>query len=206
MATVRIATDQPDLTPVFGPLDDEQKARVVGHLVTADARLTALHETLSEQQPDCGWETEGVVLDTEISGQASIHVKVEDAKGTITFAAELRPGNFFGDEDNPWQPGRPPLVMATDAWDVEGSIDVRFRARVAGRPYTIQEQVHELEERRHDTPDAAAEAFAALCAELADLALSREATLLAWKPDAVEAKGGPPARPADSEASEEDDG
>jgi len=165
---------------------------MVAQLEAADARLSAVHEQLNEQTGG-GWETEGVVLETEISGQASIRVSVEDAKGTVTFSAELRPRNFFGDEDNPWQPGRPPLQMATDAWDLEGSIDVRFKTRVAGRPYTIQEQVHELEERRYDTPEAAAEAFAALCDELAELALSREATVIAWKPDAVEAKAGPPA-------------
>jgi hypothetical protein len=182
MATQRISTDHPDLAPVFGALDDAQRARVVELLETADARLTAVHETLNERT-DGDWETEGVVLETEVSGQASINVSVEDAKGTLTFAAELRPRNFFGDEENPWRPGRPPLVMATDAWEVEGSIDVRFKTRVAGRPYTIQQQVVELEERRRETPEAAAEAFAAICEELAELALSREATVAAWKPE-----------------------
>ena len=181
MSTQRISTDNPDVSPVFGVLDDAQRARVVEQLTAADKRLAGVHDALN-QQTGGGWETEGVVLETEVSGQAAIKVSIEDAKGTITFSAELRPRNFFGDEDNPWQPGRPPLVMATDAWDVEGSVDVRFKTRVSGRPYTIQEQVVELEERRHETPEAAAEAFAALCAELAELALSREPTVAAWKP------------------------
>lgn len=201
MATQRISTDHPDLAPVFGVLDAAQRARVVELLEAADARLAAVHEALAERT-DGGWETEGVVLETEVSGQAMIKVSVEDAKGTLTFAAELRPRNFFGDEEHPWQPGKPPLQMATDAWDVDGSVDVRFKTRVAGRPYTIQEQVVELEERRYETPEGAAEAFAASCEELAELALSREATVAAWKPE--EKGGASPAR-AETEATGETD-
>jgi hypothetical protein len=82
-----------------------------------------------------------------------------------------------------WTPGRPPMTMATDGWDVEGGVSVRFRTRVANRPYTIQEQVVELEERRYESALEATEAFAALCGRLAELAHSREATVEAWKPD-----------------------
>jgi hypothetical protein len=201
MTTQRISTDDPDVSPVFGVLDDEQRGRVVEQLTAADTRLTAVHDALNEQTGG-GWETEGVVLETEISGQAAIDVLIQDAKGTVTFSAQLRPRNFFGNEDNPWQPGRPPLVMATDGWDVEGSVDVRFRTRVSGRPYTIQEQVVELEEQRYVTPEAAAEAFAALCGKLAELALSREPTVAAWKPDAVEESGtaAPAETPEEGEA------
>jgi hypothetical protein len=202
MATERISTDPPDLSSVFGALEDAQRARVVELFEAADARLTGVRDAL-DGRTEAGWETEGVVLETEVSGQAMIKVLVEDAKGTLTFTAELRPRNFFGDEEHPWQPGKPPLKMATDAWDVEGSVDVRFKTRVAGRPYTIQEQVHELEEHRHETPEAAAEAFAAMCEELAELAMSREATVAAWKPE--EASGDETSSAATAAAAETDE-
>jgi hypothetical protein len=181
MSTHPISTEHPDLSPVFGALEGESQARVVEQLTAADRHLAGVYATLVEQPG--GWQTEGVVLETEVSGQAAIKALLEDEKGSLTFSAELRPRNFFGNDASPWQPGRPPLVMATDAWDVEGSVAVRFRTRVAGRPYTIQEQVVELEERRYETPESAAEAFAAVCAELAELARSREPVVDAWRPE-----------------------
>jgi hypothetical protein len=139
-----------------------------------------------------GFHSDGVVIETELSGQAMIKILVEDAKGAVTFSAELRPANFYGSEDHPWQPGRPPMVMSTDSWDVGGEVAVRFKTRVAGRPYTIQEQVFEIAEKRHETATDAVEAFVAVCAKLTDLALSRDPTLQGWKPEIPAAVGGPP--------------
>ena len=129
------------------------------------------------------------MLETEISGQAMIRILLEDEKGSVSFAAEVRPRNFYGDPEHPWQPGRPPMRMATDGWDVEGSVSVRFKTRVAGRPYTIQEQVVEIDEKRYDSVDEAVDAFAAVCARLADLAVSRDPNVKGWKPDAPESLG-----------------
>lgn len=182
MATNRISTDHPDLTPVLGPLDDDQRTRIVELLEGADARLSALHETLLEQT-GLTWNTDGVILETSLSGQASIDAMIEESTGKVTFSLQLRPRNYFPTEEGMWQPGRPPLVMATDAWDVDGSVEVRFKTRVAGRPYTIQEQVAEIEERRYEGAVEAVEGFAAVAEELVELALSREATVDAWKPE-----------------------
>ncbi|HWE81169.1 MAG TPA: hypothetical protein VG265_05940 [Gaiellaceae bacterium] len=175
-------SDHPDLAPVFGQLDDDQRGRIAELLGEADARLAEAYEHLASQGT---WNTEGVVLTTEVSGQASIDVLMEESAGKLTFEAQLRPSNYFPTEEGMWQPGRPPLVMATDGWDVDGAVSVRFRTRVAGRPYTIQEQVRQIEEARYDTPIAAAEAFAKACEKLAKLAASRDATVVAWKPDAA---------------------
>jgi hypothetical protein len=190
MAAARISTDKPDLTPVLGELDADAVS-LADQLAAADEQLSGIVDTLNERGGN-GFHTEGVVLETELSGQALIKIIVEDAKGAVSFIAELRPENFFGSEDHPWQPGRPPMVMSTDAWDVAGEVAVRFKTRVAGRPYTIQEQVFEIAEKRHETASDAVVAFAAVCAKLTDLALSRDPTLLGWKPEIPAAVGGPP--------------
>jgi hypothetical protein len=191
VTAVRISEEKPDLSPVLGELDKAQAEGLTAQLATADEALAGLIETLDERGGN-GFHSDGVVLEQEVSGQAQIRILLEDAKGAVGFAAELRPGNFFGDERNPWQPGHPPMVMETDAWHVAGEVSVRFKTRVAGRPYTIQEQVLEIEEERFETPAAAVAAFAALCERLAQLALSREPTLGGWKPDVPESVGGPP--------------
>ena len=59
-------------------------------------------------------------------------------------------------------------------------------ARRDGRPYTIQEQVVELDEERYETPESAVEAFVAACEKLVELALSRDPTVAAWKPEIPE--------------------
>ena len=87
---------------------------------------------------------------------------------------------------------QPPMVMATDAWDVAGEVSVRFKTRVGGRPYTIQEQVVELNEKRYETPEEAVEAFVAACDKLIELALSKEPKVDGWKPDIPESVGAPP--------------
>jgi hypothetical protein len=190
MAGERI-TGKPDLAPVLGELDEEQAATLTGELAGADERLAALAEKLNENG-GVGFATEGVLLEQEWSGQAMIKALVENEKRNVGFAAELRPRNFFGDEDNPWQPGRPPMVMATDAWDVAGEVSVRFKTRVAGRPYTIQEQIVELVETRYETVEEAVGAFVAACDELIELALSKPPKVAGWKPDIPESVGAPP--------------
>jgi hypothetical protein len=191
MATERISTEEPDLAPVLGELDEQQRTAVTEKLSAADRRLAELAETLNERG-GAGFATEGVLLEQEFSGQAQIRVMVENEKGNVGFAAELRPHNFYGDEDNPWQPGRPPMVMATDAWNVAGEVSVRFKTRVGGRPYTIQEQVVELAEKRYETVEEAIDAFAATCERLAELALSKSPDVAGWKPEIPESVGGPP--------------
>jgi hypothetical protein len=192
MATTRISSDQPDLSPVFGKQDEDAAAMLAEILAGADSAVTETVGKLNEQAADAGFDTDGVVLETEVSGQAMVRVQVENAKRSVTFAAELRPHNFYGDEENPWQPGRPPLVMATDGWNVDAAVSVRYKTRVQSRPYTIQEQIEELEEERFETPEAAARGFAAVCERLAELALSREPTVAGWKPEIPEEVGGPP--------------
>jgi hypothetical protein len=191
MPIARIPTEKPDLAVVLGELDEEQAAKVAAPLEAVDARLTELAETLNERG-GVGFNTDGVVLETEVSGQAMIVALVENEKRNVAFGAQLRPRNFYPDEDNPWQPGRPPMVMATDAWDVDGEVAVRFKTRVAGRPYTILENVHEISEKRYEDPVEAVEAFAAACQKLADLALSHEPNVKGWKPDIPESIGHPP--------------
>jgi len=190
MTTERI-TENPDLSPVLGELAEDQAATLADQLEGVDARLRALAEALNENG-GVGFATDGVVLEQEWSGQALIKAMVENEKRNVTFSAELRPQNFFGDENNTWQPGRPPMVMSTDAWDVAGEVSVRFKTRVGGRPYTIQEQVVELPERRHESPGDAVEAFVAACDKLIELALSKPPKVAGWKPDIPESVGAPP--------------
>ena len=189
MTATRV-TLRPELAPVFGEVDDERAERLYERLAAADALLSGIVETLNERG-GIGFKSDGVLLEQEISGQAMIKVLVENEKRSVGFAAELRPRNFFADEDHPWQPGRPPLVMATDAWDVDGAVSVRYKTRVAGRPYTIAEQMVEISEQRYDTVESAVEAFVAACEQLAELALSREPTLPGWKPEIPASVGAP---------------
>jgi hypothetical protein len=190
VASVRV-TESPDLSPVFGELDDERAASVQERLAAVDAQLAALADELNEKG-GVGFATEGVLLETELSGQAMIRVLVENAKRNLTFAAEIRPANFFGDEENPWQPGQPPMKMWTETWDVEGSVSVRFKTRVAGRPYTIQESMVEIPEKRFVTLDRTLQAFTDAARKLVELANTREPTVPAWKPEIPESVGGPP--------------
>ncbi len=84
------------------------------------------------------------------------------------------------------------MTMSTDAWDVAGEVSVRFKTRVGGRPYTIQEQVVELAEKRYETAGEAVEAFVATCGKLVELALSKEPNVAGWKPEIPESVGAPP--------------
>jgi hypothetical protein len=184
-------TEKPDLSPVLGELEEEQAAALTEQLAGADERLAALADKLNEAG-GVGFATEGVVLEQEWSGQAMVKMLVENEKRNVSFGAELRPQNFFGDENNPWQPGRPRMVMSTDAWDVAGEVSVRFKTRVGGRPYTIQEQVVELAEKRYESAGEAVAAFVEACDKLIELALSKEPKVAGWKPDIPESVGAPP--------------
>ena len=190
MTASRISEEKPDLSPVLGELDEEGAGRLQTELAAADESLTGIVGRLDAHGGN-GFHSEGVLLEQEVSGQALISVLLEDAKGTVGFSAELRPRNFYADDGDPWQPGRPPMVMDTSGWDVGGEVAVRYKTRVGGRAYTIQEQVLELEEERYDSPDEAVAAFAGLCGRLAELALSRDPTVAAWKPEIPESVGGP---------------
>ena len=190
MTTIRI-TERPDLSPVLGELDEEPAAQASDRLAAADAQLASVAETLNERG-GAGFTTDGVVVERELSGQTMIKVLVENEKRSVGFAAELRPRNFFGDPEYPWQPGRPPMVMATDAWDVAGEVSVRFKTRVGGRPYTIQEQVVELAEKRYESVAEAVAAFVEACDNLIGLALSKEPKVAGWKPDIPDSVGAPP--------------
>jgi len=187
----RISGEKPDLSPVLGELEEEQAGRLHLELADADQVLTGIIATLDERGGDA-FRSDGVLLEQEASGQALVRVLLEDARGAIGFAAELRPKNFYPDGSDPWQPGRPPMVMDTTGWDVGGEVTVRYKTRVGRRPYTIQEQVLELEDERYDTPEEAVAAFASLCERLAELALSRDPTVAGWKPDIPASVGGPP--------------
>ena len=72
MPTERI-TDQPDLSPVLGELEEEQAAALTEQLTLADERITTLTEKLNEAG-GVGFATEGVVLEREWSGQAMIKI------------------------------------------------------------------------------------------------------------------------------------
>jgi hypothetical protein len=190
VTAVRI-TEKPDLSPVLGEVEDAHANTLSEDLAETDAQLAELADTLNERGGN-EFHTDGIVLESELSGQTMIKVLLEDAKGSVGFAAELRPKNFYGDEEHPWQPGRPPMVMDTEAWDVGGEVTVRFKTRVQGRPYTIQEQVLEIADERHETAEEAVAAFRAVCERLIGLALSNEPTLQGWKPEIPESVGGPP--------------
>ena len=115
---------------------------------------------------------------------------VEDTEAEIEFNVELRPSNFF-DEARPWRPGEPPRHMGTGQWDVEGEVLVMRVAKVSGRKYTIQETAADLEESRHDSPEAAVAAFAKYVDDLVELALSREPTTEAWQSDVDRVRAAP---------------
>ena len=178
--TTQRITAAPDLSVVFGGLDDDAKARVAGQLEAADERLAALVGTLAERSGRTSWETSGVGLVTFESGQAMVNGVVKDPPEGLTFGVELRPRNFFEDE-RPWQPGQAPRSMSTDAWDVEGEVQVRTVTRIQGRKYTVEESAAELPEQRHESVDAALAAFVAYVDELVELALSRDPVASAWQ-------------------------
>ncbi len=184
----------PDLSVVFGELEDDRKALVQEQLDVAGKCLTDLAATLGERSGRT-WKTSGVGVEVYESGQAMVNGAVEDPAEGITFSVELRPSNFFDDE-RPWRPGEAPRPMATDAWDVEGEALVLKVTRVSGRKYTIQESAAELEEQRYDTPEAATAALVQFASDLAELALSRDPVAASWQSD-IDEIGAPPPDPED---------
>jgi|GEM_PF-4866620 hypothetical protein len=167
-----ITSDDLDLEPVFGALDAETRERVLAELRRGDEALRAVAAEL-------GIESEGLVLSTYPSGQTEVAATLRAAGGKLSFEVGLRPRNFFSPH-NPWRPGQPPRPMQTDAWDVDGAVNVMVRRLVGQHKYTIQEQAVELETTRYESPVEAAAALAACCERLAELARSREATVEAW--------------------------
>jgi len=79
-----ITADDLDLTPVFGALDDETKARVVEELRRADAALVAVRDEL-------GLEGDGLTLEQYPSGQAEVIGVLRGSEGKLTFETGLRP-------------------------------------------------------------------------------------------------------------------
>ena len=133
---------------------DDQRAQIQEQLDAVGARLDEVTATLAERSGRDSWKTNSVHVELFESGQTMIKASVEDTEEDIEFNVELRPSNFF-DEARPWRPGEPPRHMGTGQWDVEGEVLVMRVAKVSGRKYTIQETAAELEESRHDSPDAA---------------------------------------------------
>jgi hypothetical protein len=168
-----ITADDLDLAPVFGALDDETKDRVLDELRRADATLVAVRDEL-------GLEGDGLTLECYPSGQTEVIGMLRGADGKLTFETSLRPRNFFS--ESPWQPGRAPRSMMTNAWDADGYIRVMVRRPVGGHKYTIQETGAEIDEQHFETAVEAAAGLAAVCDQLAELARSREATVEAWTP------------------------
>ena len=172
-STQPITSEDLDVAPVFGELDDETREQVLEALRRADTTLSTLRDEL-------GLEGEPVTLAQYPSGQTEVVASVTGAGGKLSFEAGLRPRNFFS--ESPWQPGRAPRAMMTDAWDVDGFVRVMVRRLVGTHKYTIQETGAELDEQRFDAPEAAAAGLAAVCDRLAELARSREPTVEAWTP------------------------
>jgi len=166
-----ISSDELDLAPVFGALEDDVKERVLDELRRAESTLAALRDEL-------GLAGEPLTLERYPSGQAEVATNLKGAEGKLTFEAGLRPRNFFS--ESPWQPGHAPRPMVTDAWDVDGYVRVMVRRPVGRHKYTIQETAEELEERRFTDPAEAAAALAEVVDRLAELARSREPTVDAW--------------------------
>jgi hypothetical protein len=179
-----------DISLVLGELADEQRTAIQEQLDAADAKLADLTAKLTERSGRDTWQLSGVRVELFDSGQTMIKGGVEDTDEEIEFNVELRPSNFF-DEARPWRPGEPPRHMGTGEWDVEGEALVMRVAKVSGRKYTIQETAAELEESRHDSPEAAVAAFAKYVDDLVELALSRDPTTEAWQSD-VDEYGRPP--------------
>jgi hypothetical protein len=171
--TQPISSDELDLAPVFGELDDDTKERVLEQLRRADATLASVRDELD-------FEGVPITLEQYPSGQTEIAANLKGAAGKLSFEAGLRPRNFFS--ESPWHPGRAPRSMMTDAWDIDGAIRITVRKLVGTHKYTIQEAAEEIDEQRFEEPVEAAAAFAAVCERLAELARSREATVEAWTP------------------------
>ena len=165
-----------DLTFVFGPeAGDEVKAAIAA----ADARLRELRDELAARSGH-EWETAGLTLQTQPSGQTSIDGTLVDPEERLRFTVQLRPENYFS--THPWRPGHAARPMSTNGWDVDGEAMVTVVRRVLNKKYPIQESGGELEERHFTSPAEAAAGLVTAVEELAALAGSREPTAAAWTP------------------------
>ena len=168
----RITTENPDLTTVFGELEDSRRRAVVMELARAEDCLLGLRDELIARTGDA-WQSDALCLHTVTSGHASIDGYVENDE--LTFAVELRPRGSRA--LSPSQPGDPPQAMPTDAWDVEAMVFV-----VSDAPVNYgQDTAAELPAGRHERAEEAAAALADVCAELRRLALARPAEAAAWR-------------------------
>ena len=135
----------------------------------------ALRETLAEQTGE-SWNCRGVLLvASENLGFGTIDAEVE-GDGDVSFWARLTPCW----DTSGWQPGGPGQA-GKGAWDLEAEITV----------YTDENHdrggdvVLELPARRYLSPEEAAVGFAATCAELGELALSRRPNVASWQPEST---------------------
>src|SRR5436190_20281235 len=94
-----ISSDELDIAPVFGELDDATKERVVEELRRANSALAAVRDEL-------GFEGVPLTLEQYPSGQTEVVANLRGADGKLSFEAGLRPRNFFS--ESPWRPGRAP--------------------------------------------------------------------------------------------------
>ena len=168
-----ITSEDLDLTPVFGELDDATKEQVLSALRRAEATLAAVRDELE-------LTGETLSLQRYPSGQTEVISSLKTSDGKVTFDVGLRPRNFFS--ESPWQPGRAPRTMVTDAWDVDGAVRVMVRRLVGSHKATIEESREEIDEERFSSPVDAANALAAVAEKLAGLARSREPNVTAWTP------------------------
>src|SRR5262245_57932141 len=134
-----ISSDELDLAPVFGELDDDTKERVLDELRRADSLLAGVRDELS-------FAVVPLTLEQYPSGQTEVVASLKGAAGKLSFEAGLRPRNFFS--ESPWHPGRAPRAMMTDAWDTDGAVRVTVRKLVGTHKYTIQETGAEIDEQR----------------------------------------------------------
>ena len=168
--------DEADLTAVFGPeAGDDVRAAIVA----ADARLRELRDALAARSGG-EWETAGLTLETQPSGQTSIDGTLVNPGERLRFAVQLRPENYFS--GHPWRPGHAARPMSTNGWDVDGQVTVTVVRHVLNKKYPIQENGGELEERHFTSPAEAAAGLVTAVEELAALAGSREPTAAAWTP------------------------
>lgn len=165
-----------DLSPVFGQFADDEVKQAIAR---ADERLRRLRDELAERSGH-DWQTEGLTLETQPSGQASVRGTLDDAEERLTMGVELRPENYFS--EHPWRPGHAARPMSTNGWDVDGIVYVIVERRVLNKKYPIQATGAEVEERHFTTAAEAAAGLVSAVEELAALAGSREPTAAAWTP------------------------
>ena len=146
------STERPDLAPILGELDEGAADKLLDDLRRADAKLASTTDELNARG-GADFATEGSRAgERDLRADDGQGLLVENAKGSVGFSAELRPRNFYGDEQNPWQPGRPPMRMATDAWDLLRALSKRLQD--ARRNEAVHDPGAGLRDRRSALRDA----------------------------------------------------